>query len=117
MITLSNKAQTREQIADELGVYRSTSLHWLLTTITNLLDVYIPPRESLDDYVIWILKKLTTPPFAGNGRVSGKKRLNRKKIKKKLLAHPEEFGASQYSKAIEGNREQQIIKFTYLKKK
>jgi len=110
---------TRHQIADDLGIYRTSSLHYLLTTISALCDeAVVNPRSPLDDYVIWLLKIFTSPPYTEPGRSPGKKRLKREEIKTALITEPEKFSLAQYNKRLNGQRESQtIIHFNFRKNK
>lgn len=114
MKTLSDAPLNRSQIADYLGIYRENSLHWLLSAIECFLEDYSIKNRPLDDYHLWLLLKLTSPPFIAVGRKEGKKRLKRKSIKKALIENPNQFSRFEYHKRLSGDR-RAPINFSFIK--
>lgn len=118
VITLSHRPITRSQLSKELGLYRTSSFGYLLNTIKCLLDdAHVQPRSPLDDYVVWLLRRLSSEPYIEPGRKPGMKRLKRKKIEQALIENPEEFSPAKYCKSLKGDRQEKAIQFTYIKQK
>lgn len=114
MKTLSDYPLNRSQLADHLGIYRENSLQWLLSAIECFLEDCSIKNRPIDDYHLWLLQKLTSPPFISDGRKLGKKRLKRKQIKQALLDRPDKFSRVEYYKRLTGDR-RPPINFSYIK--
>jgi hypothetical protein len=120
---LFDRATTKEELAQELGVWVSA-----LYDLQNFFYIYLddfanryPSRSTLDDYQEWLFRRFTVDAYLLRGRNEKKRRINRVKIKQELAQNPNKYSFQAFKQnrikgATNPNETTRIIRFNFIKR-
>lgn len=119
----SDRATTKEELAQELGVWES-ALYALQEFFYIYLDDFAeryPTRSVLDHYQEWLFRQFTADSYLMRGRNEKKRRINRVKIKQELAQNPNKYSFQAFKQnrikgATNPNETTRIIRFNFIKR-